>query len=148
MVAGAGTVVAWNVCPAWHVTQPDVMPVWLIVQVAKPPAEVLVWHVTQVDTDSGIWLAGLPFTATEPNVASPDGKWQLSQAVVFPFAVCCAACIVQLGAAKPPIAPEGGRVLLWHVSHAIEVAIWNDGLLTTPGYVPAWQVAQPVEIPA
>ena len=103
----------------------------------------MVWHDTHVDTGSGMWVAGLPLTTVVPNVVSPDDRWQFSQAEVFPFKVCC---IVQLGAAKPPIAPEGGRVLLWQTSHASEVAVWYDGLLTTPEYVPPWHVAQPVEM--
>ena len=43
-LTGLVTIVApWNACPPWQLAQPDVMPVWLIVQLgaAKPPVLVL-----------------------------------------------------------------------------------------------------------
>ena len=88
IVAGASTApVTWNVCPLWQEAQPVEIPVWLIVQVEKPPVVVMVWQDTHVATGNGMWVDGFPLTNTLPNVVSPEGRWQVSQAVVLPFAL-------------------------------------------------------------
>src|ERR1035441_10622751 len=53
---------------AWQLAQPEVMPAWLIVQVAKPPGAVrLVWQVLHAAVVA-IWLVGLITTGVPPEM--------------------------------------------------------------------------------
>ena len=62
------TTVVPYVVPVWQLAHPDVMPVWFIVQVTKPPGvTVLVWHVPQ---SSVVEMCEAGF-ATTPAVCPP-----------------------------------------------------------------------------
>ena len=120
------------------------MPVWFIVQVAKPPGVVvLVWQDSHAAVVT-IWFAGLTIAmvVTVVPTLTPE-VWQLAHPVVMPVWF-----IAGLGTAKPPVLV---LVMEWHVSQLAEVVIWFVGLPNTtvvPTVAPVWQLAQPVVIPA
>jgi hypothetical protein len=52
----------------WQLAQPDVMPVWFIVQVVKPPGmTVLVWQFSHGAVVE-MWVVGLPTINADPTV--------------------------------------------------------------------------------
>ena len=124
---------------AWHVVQPLLMPLWFIAVPAKLVKADAEWHVSHAAL-VGTWLLGLVLIVTPVKLFPVS--WQVAHPEVIPV------CTIS-------VPGPNALVDLWHSAQSDVVGMWPEpcGFGVTPAYgVPvtaaAWQVVQPLVIPA
>jgi hypothetical protein len=138
----------------------DSVVVGALAAAAEPPMLVVVWQLTQSWlVVLPLWLPTVAVLRLTPYHFCPDGPWQpLHVGVDTALLLRCVPVIVRNGATCGTVVPlnEVNVVAEWQVSHAVVPYGTCAGdrpagvLIVTPYHAmpAAWQVAQPLEMPA